>query len=107
MAEAGLISRPGGMVYDSDLDITWLADANYAMTSLYDADGLMDWDSANTWANDLVYGGFSDWRLPTADPGCGLTHGECVTNANEMGHLFYHELGGTAFTPITASHNSN
>jgi len=29
------------------------------------ADGTMFWDEASDWANNLVYGGFSDWRLPT------------------------------------------
>ena len=29
--------------YDTALNITWLADANYAKTSGYDADGLMNW----------------------------------------------------------------
>ena len=30
------------MIYDSDLGITWLQDANYAETSGYDADGRMN-----------------------------------------------------------------
>lgn len=62
-AQAALIDRGGGMIYDTDLNITWLADANYAKTSGYDADGAMTWAAANTWASSLVYGGFSDWRL--------------------------------------------
>jgi len=58
-AQASLISRLGGTaVYDTDLDITWLADAN--------ANGLMTWANANTWAANLMVGGFTDWRLPTA-----------------------------------------
>ena len=35
--------------------MTWLADANYAKTSGYDADGLMDWQSAMDWAANLSY----------------------------------------------------
>ena len=66
-AQATLFDRGGGMIYDSDLNITWLADANYAQTSGYDADGRMNWGAANTWADNLVYGGYSDWRLPTSD----------------------------------------
>ncbi len=42
--------------YDTVLDITWLADANYAQTSGYDADGMMDYRLASL--------GFSNWRLP-------------------------------------------
>ena len=34
--------------YDTVLDITWLADANYAQTSGYDADGRMTWSNATT-----------------------------------------------------------
>ena len=29
-ASATLIDRGGGLIYDTDLDITWLQDANYA-----------------------------------------------------------------------------
>ena len=38
LANAALIDRGGGLIYDTDLDITWLADANYAVedeTGLY------------------------------------------------------------------------
>jgi hypothetical protein len=81
-AQAALVSRAGGtMIYDSVRDITWLADMNYAFSSGYATanaggagshtvlqNGLMGWDAANTWANNLVYGGYSDWRLPTLNP---------------------------------------
>ena len=30
--------------------------------------GLMTWDVATAWANNLVYGGYDDWRLPTLNP---------------------------------------
>lgn len=67
-AQAALVDRGGGMIYDDVLNITWLKDANYAKTSGYDADGRMNWAAANTWADNLVYGGYSDWRLPTVNP---------------------------------------
>ena len=64
-ANAALEIRLGGLaVYDTDIDITWLADADYAKTSGYDADGLMNWYDANTWAASLNIGGISGWRLP-------------------------------------------
>jgi hypothetical protein len=94
-ASATLFTRPGGMVYDSDLNITWLADANYAQTSGYDADGLMSWTAATTWAANLVYGGYSDWRLPTSDTCLGYN---CTDS--ELGHLFYSELGATSGSSI-------
>lgn len=49
-AQAALIDRSGGMLYDDVLNITWLQDANYAKTSGYDADGKSSWAAANTWA---------------------------------------------------------
>lgn len=36
---ADLVLYEGGLVYDTDLDITWLQDADYAQTSGYDTDG--------------------------------------------------------------------
>ncbi len=62
-AQAGLVDRRSGMLYDTVLNVTWLQDANYAKTSGDGADGLMNCTQANTWANNLVYGGYSDWRL--------------------------------------------
>jgi hypothetical protein len=52
-AQATLIDNGGGFIYDFDLGITWLQDANYASTSG------MTWSAANTWATTLVYGGVS------------------------------------------------
>ncbi len=91
MANAALVSRLGGLaVYDTDLNITWLANAN--------ANGLMDWATANTWAAGLTVGGVSGWRLPTSDACNGFN---CT--GSEMGHLFYNELGGTASSSILSS----
>jgi hypothetical protein len=67
-AQASLIDRGNGLLYDTVLNLTWLQDANYAKTSGYDADGKMNWFSANNWANNLVYAGYSDWRLATNSP---------------------------------------
>ena len=63
-ATAALYDRGNGLIYDDVLDITWLADANYAQTSGYDADGRMDWQASFNWVDGLSLGGFSDWRLP-------------------------------------------
>ena len=72
-AQAALVNRVGGMIYDTTRNITWLADMSYAYTSGHtgtgvDANGQMTWAAATAWANNLVYGGFSDWRLPTLNP---------------------------------------
>lgn len=63
-ASATLIDRGNGMIYDSGQNLTWLQDTNYAKTSGYDADGLMNWNDAMAWVSNLDYGGYSDWRLP-------------------------------------------
>lgn len=93
----------GGMIYDPVLKITWLADANYAKTSGYDTDGLMDWTAANAWAASLTVGGFTDWRLPTAlnQDGSGPCEFFNCTNS-EMGHMFYNNLGASAGSSILA-----
>ena len=70
-AQASLIDRGNGLLYDDVLNVTWLQDANYAHTSGYagaDSTGRMDWTTAKTWAADLVYGGYSDWRLASNSP---------------------------------------
>ena len=67
-AGAALIDRGGGLIYDSDLDITWLQDANYAKTSGHDPNGNMTWGAAMTWASQLEYAGYTGWRLPTVMP---------------------------------------
>ena len=63
---AELHDRGGGLIYDDVLDVTWLQDANYAYTSGYDDDGLMTWHEAMEWADQLEYGGLTDWRLASA-----------------------------------------
>jgi hypothetical protein len=72
-AQAGLIDRGNGMVYDTVLNITWLQDVTYARTSGADQDGVFNYADANRWADNLVYGGFDDWRLPTLRPVNGGT----------------------------------
>lgn len=117
-AQAALINRGGGMIYDTELNITWLQDWNYARTSGYtgtgvNADGNMTWNAGNQWAENLVYSGFSDWRLPTmvdtGTPGCNGSEADgtdCGYNVqtkvgntvySEMAHLFYETLGNKAY----------
>lgn len=117
-----LIDRGGGLIYDTDLNVTWLADANYAMTSGYAAYGRMTWAAANTWAANLTYNDsvrgvtYGDWRLPTTlvpDASCAdifttpPSARGFFCSGSEMGHLFYDELGGEAGQHISTTHNAN
>lgn len=118
-AEATLVDRGAGLVYDTTLNITWLADVNYAATSGYaatnaggagssrvDSSGHMGWDAAKLWANSLEYGGYSDWRLASLnpsdtscsdsfDPGSGFPVQywayDCI--GGELSHLFVYDMG--------------
>ncbi len=115
-ADAALVGRlaatPGGTdyqaYYDDVGDLTWLADANYAVTSGYDADGQMNWDAANTWAAGLSVGGNDNWRLASAlnADGTGPCFGYYCTGS-EMGNLFYNVLGGDARDLLSIVHNAN
>jgi len=124
-ADAALLGRlpttPGGTdyqaYYDTTLDITWLADANYAQTSGYDADGGMTWGQSMTWVgtlNTANHLGFNDWRLPTmmdtGAPGCDFSHSggtDCGYNVqtgsaattvySELASLWYDTLGNLAY----------
>lgn len=120
---AALVSVLGGQaINDTDLNITWLANANLAATNTFgvsgiNADGSMYWDIAQNWIsamNSANYLGYNDWRLPSTlqpDPSCdtqynGDSFGYTCTGS-EMGHLFYNELGGVADSSITSTHNAN
>ena len=127
-ANAALYDRGNGMIYDDVLNITWLQDANYAYTSGYalanalgeeessntniQADGRMGWVAAKAWAAQLNYGGFDDWRLPTAnllnasDP-CESYDGRCDMGFNntisELGHMFYNNLANLGLYDIAGN----
>jgi len=112
-ANATLINRGGGMIYDSAQDLTWLQDANYAQTSGYDADGLMNWNNAVAWAASLTVGGVSDWRLPTitdnGNDGCNFayTGTDCGynvdTSGSELAKMWYDILGNKAYYDTSGS----
>lgn len=59
--------------YDTVLNITWLADANYAKTSGFDATGAMSWDRATDWVAALSFLGVGGWRLPHFEPLNGVS----------------------------------
>ena len=121
-ANASLEPRLGGQaIYDTDLNVTWLADANLAATNTFGVqgislEGLMSWDTAQRWIramNATNYLGYHDWKLPTTpqpDATCYEHSGAFSTGHNctgsMMGHLFYTELGGDAHRSIITNHNA-
>lgn len=104
-ANAALESRLDGQaVYDTDLHITWLANA--------DTNGMMNWSQANEWAAGLSLGGFSGWRLPATIQPDALCFSQVSAiygfncRGSEMGHLFYDELGLTFISAATPPNSS-
>jgi len=114
--------------YDTVLNITWLADANYAKTSGYDADGRMNWADANTWAANISFTDgvnvYDNWRLPTVSPINGSTFNYSLSYngstdvgysiseqgtayagsiGSEMAHLFYSSLDNKGFCDSASS----
>lgn len=97
--------------YDTVLNITWLADANYAQTtghtsaanggvepdSVYDStikwtDSRMGWDAAQSWATNLTVYGINGWRLPTV----------IGPRTTELQHLFYATMGNVIYDKTSA-----
>lgn len=95
--------------YDTDLDITWLANASL---------GNMSWDAARTFVQSLDVYGVSGWRLPDVKPvsGSGFTCGEisyegsmdCGYNitSSELGHLYYVTLNNKGYYDISGNWQS-
>lgn len=75
-AGAALYNRGGGLIYDSENDVTWIQDASYIATSQgvtggYNYDNnTLDWSSAMAFTDSLSYYDserntyWEDWRLP-------------------------------------------
>lgn len=107
-ANAALLDRGGGLIYDTVLDITWLQDANTG--------GNRTWAAASSWAENFSYYDsvrgvtWDDWRLPGALPVNGseymgeLTyngttdHGYNITSTqSELAHLYHVSLGNLSY----------
>jgi hypothetical protein len=100
LSQAALIDNGGGLIYDNVLKITWAQ-----------PDTFRNWDDANTWADGLTLGGAENWRLPyiSVDAGAGPFTGspiDCSTASesdcqdNELGYMFYQNLGGTGSSSL-------
>lgn len=100
-AQATLIDRGEGFIFDDVLNITWTQAANI--------NGLDHWDGQDIWAagysqTHTVYGTFNDWRLPSMDVDNDDTIVNCSSATelacrdNEYGYL-YHQYGITPSSP--------
>jgi hypothetical protein len=114
-AGAELHDRGGGLIYDDVLDVTWLKDAAYHVTSNapnVDANGRMLWQDAVNWVETLVYHDsvrnvdWDDWRLAHALPVNGTAYdltdkpdgttdnGWNITSpASELSYMYHVNLG--------------
>lgn len=108
-AQAALLDRGDGLIYDDVLNVTWLKDANYAISNSFgvsgiNADGSMNWETAQVWIagmNSTKHLGYSSWRMPAtliSDPACttgtgGLSGYDMNCIGSELGSLYYESLG--------------
>ena len=91
LANAELQDNGNGLIYDTDLDITW-----------YNPDlSVMNWHQAMAWAESLTVGGVGGWRLPSSfnEDGSYPYHGYGVITS-ELGHLYYEELNNAVYGPL-------
>ena len=56
-ASASLVDFGDGTVADTSTNLVWLLD--------WSSNGQDDWPAQKAWAEDLVFAGSSDWRLPS------------------------------------------
>jgi len=113
-ASAALVAAADGQtVYDPNLNVTWLADANLAGTQTFgvsniNENGSMDYATAVRWVaamnaldDGAGYLGHKNWQLPTAPAqgsSCARTgrHGESFgfhCSGGALGSLYYRSLG--------------
>ena len=113
-AQASLLVQTDGTIYDSDLDIYWLPDANLAASNTFGIptisatasdgtfgirpDGTMTWHTAISWIaamNENNYLGHSDWVLPSMDLDNSGIPVDCATASsidcldNQYGYMFW------------------
>ncbi len=99
VASASLIDRGDGLIYDDALDITWLQDASLG--------GDRSREGAVNWADEFVFRGLDDWRLPSMDVNGDTDVVDCrdvsevVCRDNELGYMFYHNLDGSFGDDLT------
>jgi hypothetical protein len=110
-AQADLIDRGGGLIYDDVLNVTWLKNANLAATNTF---GIVDinavtrnWYTATQWIeamNAANYLGHSNWRMPALLNSSGsVPCSDFNCTDSELGVLFYTEGGLYPHQSVTDS----
>ncbi len=107
--QAALIDRGSGLIYDDVLDITWLQDASYSLTSGYSDTPFMSWEDSMEWTANLVYEDtargitLDDWRLPTVfnnyREGRNGYFDESGTDS-ELSYMYFVNLGFEAWEDV-------
>lgn len=110
-APAALIDRGNGLIYETDLNITWLQNANLAASQTFGvagigSDGTMTGDTADAWIaamNAADYKGFNNWRLAMGNAATcnGLSCIPFSTFGSELANLYYTALGNAPGGPLT------
>lgn len=120
--EAALVARANGeAVYDTVRNVTWVANANLAVTQKFgvseiNPDGSMSWTTAQRWIaamNAARYLGGSQWSLPATrlpDAACSQNPKSASfgfgCTGSELGDLYYTALGGVKGSTIELTHNA-
>jgi hypothetical protein len=119
-AQAALIDRGGGLIYDTVLDATWMQDALYASTTGVSSNGRLIWDDAMAFASSTSYYDsvrnttWDDWRLPQqfVNSRSALMY-DTLGQESELAYMYYVNLGYAANTghdpalPAPTSSNYN
>lgn len=119
----GNLANGAEAYYDTVLNITWMANANLGVGSVYDTDedqpGGLSWYDAKTLVASLTDGGVSGWRLPKASPVNGeywqyydpndywtgqRDQGYNIISPNsELAHMFHVTLGNKSILDTTGA----
>jgi hypothetical protein len=91
IANATLIPMEDGTIYDTDTQLTWLQDVGMGGYRIWTDP--INRTGAVEWAEDLVFAGFDDWRLPATVPHPDWYIDIYNRTDSDMGHLYYIELG--------------
>jgi hypothetical protein len=98
-SHATLIDRGGGLIYDDVLNVTWLQDTQYNLTSGASQYGRMTWEEGKNWTTNLAYYDsvrnvvWDDWRMPTTVNDFSSYGWDTTGASSELAFMYYINLG--------------